>query len=289
MILGIKKKNVFSFNKLAGLFAGLLFVIGLNAVLLLNKPANGEKTSLSFSNISSPFYSFIQDVDIPAIEKQTLKNKIESLAQTKSENHKSEISNLKEIKEKITSETPAVNESFFKEGSPVPVFVKFTQPSITVTVPELKKYQELQVKQAIEASKEIIEEAQWKAVEKNIADAMTRVEKETMKTIYRHQMNNVDWKKWENKLKTSYNKIDWERINEELGTALSKIKLDSLQNAYLIAAQNIKALEEYLIENEQKCIPDSDITLEKLEQNKQQVQKALNMIKGMKTRKIIHL
>lgn len=287
MILGIKKKPVFSFNKLAGLFAGLLFVIGLNAVLLLNKPENGSKPAITFSNISSPFYSFIKDFDVPAMEKRSHENEFEKFAQTQPENFKPSHSHDKINEEKIALQTPPENEYFITQETPVPVFVNLTQPSIVV--PPLKQYQELQVKKAIEASKTIIEEAQWKAVEKNIADAMTRIEKEEVKSVYHHLMEKTDWKKWENNLKMAYNKIDWDRINEELGTALSKIKLDSLQSAYLIAAENINALQDYLKLNEQTCIPDSDITLEKLEQNQQQVQKALNTIKGMKTRKIIHL
>ena len=40
IIMGVDKKPVISFNKLAGIFAGLLAVIALNALVILNRPAS---------------------------------------------------------------------------------------------------------------------------------------------------------------------------------------------------------------------------------------------------------
>ena len=292
-ILGIDRKPVFSFNRLAGLFAGLLFIIGLNAVLILNKPVNGEKPSVSLSHISSPFY-LLTGERWQELENQKTGIDFGNLAVSESP-AKSKEAAKKEIKKEAIVEkqkkikvTEAKNDHYFFEyTTPVPVFVNFTQP--VIAVPELKQYQELQVKKALDASKTIIEEAQWKAVEKNIADALTKVEKEQVKTAYQHLFENVNWKMWEDKLKLSYNKIDWEKVNEELNTALTKIKLDSLQHVYLEAARNLHALQQCLKENNQNCIPDSDITLQKLEENEQQLKKALKTIDGMKTRKIIRL
>src|SRR5258705_792012 len=54
-MLGIQKKQVISFNKLAGLFAGLLCFIALNALLILSKPEKlTGTTSASLSRIASP-------------------------------------------------------------------------------------------------------------------------------------------------------------------------------------------------------------------------------------------
>ena len=43
LIMGIQRKSVFSFNKLAGLMAGLLCIIALNALLLFSKSGNGNR------------------------------------------------------------------------------------------------------------------------------------------------------------------------------------------------------------------------------------------------------
>ena len=54
LILGVHKKPVLSFNKLAGLMTGLFCVIAINTLLLFSKPVNGNRATsfvaLSVSN-----------------------------------------------------------------------------------------------------------------------------------------------------------------------------------------------------------------------------------------------
>ncbi len=49
--MGIKKKPVFSFNKLAGLLAGLLCIIALNVLLALNKQKTASYAAQSFAQL----------------------------------------------------------------------------------------------------------------------------------------------------------------------------------------------------------------------------------------------
>ena len=61
-MLGVQKKQMISFNKLAGLFAGLLCFIALNALLIISKPEGTHgNTSSSLAKIASPFYFFTED------------------------------------------------------------------------------------------------------------------------------------------------------------------------------------------------------------------------------------
>src|SRR5882724_2758681 len=60
LILGVHKKTIIPFNKVAGLFASLLCVIALNALLILSKPVKGNET-ISFSSLTSPLYFFGSD------------------------------------------------------------------------------------------------------------------------------------------------------------------------------------------------------------------------------------
>jgi hypothetical protein len=39
-----------------------------------------------------------------------------------------------------------------------------------------------------------VENAQWKAVEKNVADVLTQKEKEQLKATYQKEINKIDWK-----------------------------------------------------------------------------------------------
>ena len=158
-----------------------------------------------------------------------------------------------------------------------------------VEIPTLKKYQEDQVKEAIDASKKVLENAQWKVIEKNIADAFTEKEKETLKSTYQKEINKVDWNKLEDKLRLAYDKIDWERINDQLGTAVNQIRLDSLQKVYSEAASNLNIIHEQLSCNNLKGIPDTDITLQEVEQKKQEVNKTLRILKVLRSKKIVHL
>ena len=52
---------------------------------------------------------------------------------------------------------------------------------------------------------------------------------------------------------------------------------------------NLDKLEQQLNENNQKGIPDSDITLKLIQEHKVEVQKLLETIKGVRSKKIIHL
>ena len=57
IIMGVDKKPVISFNKLAGLLAGLLAVIALNAIVILNRPHHSQ-ISGKFDQLASPFAFF---------------------------------------------------------------------------------------------------------------------------------------------------------------------------------------------------------------------------------------
>jgi hypothetical protein len=51
----------------------------------------------------------------------------------------------------------------------------------------------------------------------------------------------------------------------------------------------LSTVQNELRENNLKAIPDTDVSLESIEQNKLKVMKALNTLHKVKARKIIHL
>ncbi len=64
-ILGVRKKPIFSFNKLAGVLAALLCLITLNALLLLSKPGSNINDSPGlFTDIAGPFHLFTPELAI---------------------------------------------------------------------------------------------------------------------------------------------------------------------------------------------------------------------------------
>ena len=57
-ILGIQKKPVLSFNKLAGILAALLCFISINALLLMSKPGQTGSAPGLFTDLSAPFHLY---------------------------------------------------------------------------------------------------------------------------------------------------------------------------------------------------------------------------------------
>ena len=67
-IMGVQKKPVVSFNKVAAVFAGLLFIIGLNALLIFSKPSDKSHRPV-LADITSPFYFFVNDNENKAADR----------------------------------------------------------------------------------------------------------------------------------------------------------------------------------------------------------------------------
>jgi len=277
LILGIHKRPMISFNKLAGLFAGLLCVIALNAVLIMTRPADSNR-GVSFTHLSSPFYFFTGD---------NSETKEPVLTETKSSPL---INTIKQpgtaLKTSPANETVIPDEYIMSpSGAPAIANASFDP----VQIPQLNQYQEEQVKEAIDSSKKIIEDVQWKTAEKNIAEVLNQKEKDQLRSEYQKALDKLDWKKWEDNLRIAFDKVDWEKINEQLGKAVTLIRLDSLQKAYTQAIGNLDLARQELSENNLTGIPDTDITLKEVEQKKQDVQKSLNKLRVLRNKKIVHL
>lgn len=156
-------------------------------------------------------------------------------------------------------------------------------------IPELKKYQEEQVKQAIEASKKVFNNAQWKAVERELAELLSQQEKKELRRRYQQQMEKFDWKNWENKLRAAYDKVDWERVNMQLNNAVNMVRLDSIQQVYADAVTRLDKARSELIRDSVRSIPDSEISIKSLNDKIKTTIKALSALKATKTKKIVRL
>lgn len=268
LILGVNKKRVFSFQRIAGLMAGLLCIIALQALLLLVNGTNG-KSIAGFPGISSSRLIAAVHATYNSVYK--------------GRTNEQPASPLKTMAARPAKPAPSIELQ-------TPVNPDFLQASFEfAAAPELKKYQEQQVEQALEASKKVLESVQWKIVEKNIADAFTQKEKEALKATYDKQIKKIDWNKWENKLRLAYNNIDWEKVNAQLSQAVTEVRIDSMQTVYNSAIAKIDDVKKELAEKELSGVPDSDISLKELEAKRMEVRKALNDLKSTKTKKIVHL
>jgi len=282
-ILGIEKKKVPDFRRLGGLLAGLICVIGLNALFFFSSPVI-QNHSLVFNTFSSPFYQLVSDGDeYTSTEPVHLKKK--------------EVRN--QVAKKINSTIKKKIESFTEVNVIPEEHLVYTKPeSETEFVqvdermrlePRLKKYQEEQVKGTVEATRKVLEEGQWKQVEKNVADALTQVEKENLKEKYYNDLEKVNWKNLETRLRLAYNEINWEKVNTQLNTAISTIRLDSLKQTYSVALNDLCQAEKWMTENKCESIPDTDLQLNKIKVQKEKVQEQLKIINAIRHKEIIHL
>ncbi len=290
-ILGIEKRKTPDFKKLGGLLAGLICIIGLNAIFFFSSPVI-QNNPLAFSAFTNPFYQFASDgreftIDKPVQQKKAelpiaAVKKVNSNVATIAKSPTKKIERYKEVRVAIP-EQHFVLRTAERAGDFALVDQRMQLE------PRLKKYQEEQIRGTVEATKKILEEGQWKQVEKNVADALTQNEKECLKQKYYVDLAKVNWQKLEEKLRFSYNSINWEKVNAQLNTAITTIKLDSLTEVYNIALDDLSKAEDWMTQNKAVSIPDTDLHLCEIKVQKEQVQQQLQTIRAIKERKIIHL
>jgi beta-lactamase regulating signal transducer with metallopeptidase domain len=284
-ILGIEKQKTPDFRKLGGLLAGLICVIGLNAIFFFSSPVIQNNT-LAFSTFTNPFYQLASDGRESTINEPVEKRKTETqIAVVKKADSNSPMKKIEHPKE-VNFEMPE-QQLVLKTPEMSGDFALVDQKS--QLEPKLKKYQEEQVKGTVEATKKILQERQWKQVEKNVADALTENEKECLKQKCYVDLAKLNWQKLESKLRLSYNTINWEKVNTQLNTAITTIKLDSLTEVYNVALEDLDKAEDWMTQNKAVSIPDTDLQLNEIKVYKKQVQKKIETIKAIKERKIIHL
>ncbi len=281
-ILGIEKRKTPNFKKMTGLLAGLVCIIGLNALLIFGKPVV-QNSSVSFNaQIPNPFYHLISDPNKEFKETETDKSK-----QKQADGEKNMAKSLAEKINFSTWEKIDQSTSTTAGKQPESEFVNVGER--VELLPELDKQQEEQVKKTIEATKQILNEGQWKQVEKNIADAMTESEKQELKYDYYKHLSKVNWEDLEKKLRISYNTIDWDKVNTQVSGAIANIKLDSLTHVYSSALNELNKFQSWMTENNFSFVPDTDVKLDEVKAEKEKVQKQLKTINAIRHRKIIHL
>lgn len=272
LILGITRQPVFPVYRLAGVTAGLLVIFLMNSLFYsgINK------------NTGTYLAAFAQQTAGPA-------RAIHYYPITSSDNNNTYAKEPVAKKIQIPP-APKAPEPFLMAPPSLPSESKYVHVAFEeIAIPELKKYQEDQVKIALEASKRILEKTEWEKVESNIAEVLSTKEKEALKARYLKELEKLNWKQWENKLRIAYNHINWDKVNNELNMAISKIKTDSLYRVYNEAVVNLDKLKKQLLENQLKGIPDTDITLETIEEKIQVIRQTIDELKGVGKKKIVRL
>ena len=200
-ILDVPKKKIINVRKITGLAFTICFIISMNVLFLFSQQFSSGNLTASNDTILGVSKYIIPEND-PAIN-------------IPAEINTAPIINAPVIAIAENSAPAAIaNENFAKD------FAKAIAPSELINVafnlaqvPELKQYQEEQIKEALEASKRVLENDQWKAVENNIAEVFSQKEKEELKASYQQELNKFDWNKWEDRPSTVYDNVNRDRGN----------------------------------------------------------------------------
>ncbi len=276
-ILGLEKRKVYDFARLGGLLAGLACIIGLNLLFLLGKPVVSDP-SLSLDQVSSPLLFVYDGVQNSAAVKEN-----------KSNNLPTESRAAERQAEQITQPLVAVRTDHrtMQVIDPPAQFMKVA--ATEVIMPVLQPEDEAQVKGTVAATKKILKEGEWKEVEKNVAEVLTQDEKQSLKMTYDNELERMDWKKLENRLRLSYNNINWDIVNNKLNSAITKITLDSLTNVINLALTDLNAAENWMTNNQCNSIPDTDLNLKIIQAEKEKVLQKLKIVNAVKQKKVVRI
>ena len=269
-ILGMRNKGWNPVRQLSIAFLTMLGITLLHFFVSVNKqePKQGFYT---LSNELSPYY-FLNG------KKSSSNNFIAKATGTKTSVKERAITNL--VENIFNGENSIADESI------VPQFINYTTP----ITPELAPDEESKVKEAVDATKKILKESEWKAMEKNYADAFSAAEKTQLKSEYNSEVvDNVNWNKLEEQLRLSYAQINWEDVHRKINTSLFQIKLDSVQQQLNFNLKTLINVEKALKENNVTAIPDTDITLQLVQENQQKAKDQLAKIKAVRVKKIVRL
>jgi hypothetical protein len=161
--------------------------------------------------------------------------------------------------------------------------------NLSTVLPELAPEQEEKVKEAVDATKKILQESEWKEVEKKYAEVLNTAEKMKVRSEYKYETDKVNWNKLEDQLRLAYSQIDWNTVDQKINSSLAQIKLDSIQQQLTVTLKSLIDLESQMKESNVNAIPDSDITLQLVQENQQKAKDQLQKIKAARVKKIVRL
>lgn len=283
-IVGMEKKNTFSFTHFAGLMATLLLIILVNSVLFVSKPVERNK-NLALVAFEHPFYAMDRGdrVLTPPVQNKIAENAPPLLA-----HNNSKLINKPADNKQVTiniAENELVLMALPEEPiNPDLMTVAYNENAANASA-EVKNH----VAKTVQATKKVLAQSQWEAVEKEIADAMSAQEKARARQEYLAELEKVNWKGLEEKLKNQYKEMDWVKINQSLNTALVAMELDSLQHVYSNVLQQLEKAESCAARNEAAVLALPDASTEEVKMIKMQLRNRIDSIRVMRNKDVISL
>src|SRR5687767_389135 len=267
-ILGMRNKG---WNPMRQVSVALLTMLGIVLLqfLVSSETQKPGQRLYTLSAELSPYY-FLNGKHIPA---DNLVAKAPKLNTAKKKNIES-VSLEDGI---VINEPEAINPGFLNVNYAMPL------------IPELAPEEENKVREAVDAAKRILQDKEWKAIEKNYADVFNTAEKTKLKSEYSFEVDKANWNKLEDQLRLSFTQINWDNVNEKINTSLVQLKLDSIQSRISFDLKTLVSIEKAMKENNVCAIPDTDITLQLVQENQEKARVQLEKIRAARVKKIVRL
>jgi hypothetical protein len=275
-IVGMEKKKGFQMKQFAGVLAALFCIVAFNSILIIKEKKKAGNYSFAYSNVGNPFVLF-------SSEEEEAKSPVNSISPVPVVEPKHIASSTQEE----TTIEPSLIETHLMEEMPVPEpndhFVQVAQDDVEAS---LTKEQKEQVATTLSATKKVMKTLQWKEIEVQIADAMTRQEKAKAQQEYKQEVEKINWENIEQNLKAQYETVNWNKINTNLSNAMTVIKLDSIQTSYnLILTQLEKAEKEIEKAKLSSCTPLPDVSVADIQKAKEEVKVKVETLKALRSNK----
>lgn len=272
-ILGIDHKDRFSARRLVGAVAVFICMLSLNAILFIGS-----------QNYTGGFAGFVQDHN-PYYFMNAEKRNEGKEATVKSKTETIQISN-QETLSAVEVVAQSDNNDPVENADPADFkFVNYTSP----VIPILAEEDEAKIQETMKATRKILEEKEWKNVEKSYAELLNSTEKSILKDEFLAKVEDFDWNKLENQLKLSYDQINWPKVNEQVQISLAQIRVDSVYVVLSKSLVELDKLEVWMNQNKATSIPDTDITISTINENQKKLKLELDRLKNLKNRKIVNL
>jgi hypothetical protein len=273
-IVGVEKKKLFDRTRLAGVMAALVCIIALNSVMIIREK---KKASLAFDTtyIGNPFaLSTGGEQDIPGFSGDVNRSNL-----ALQENKKAHFN--QEPVATITATTPILAQPDLPSTNPEDYqFVSSDDVENSLTVD-----QKTQVSSAVNTTKKVLKNLQWKEINEQIGDALNDQEKALAQVEFSKEIEKLNWQNVEQNMKAGYERMDWEKLNSQLNHAETVMKIDSLEHTYTQMMSALKAAEKELVQAKVSCSPIPDVSILELQRVRDDIKGKVEVLRALRANK----
>lgn len=232
-LLGVGKRRYPSLKNIAGMFVIILFLLGISLIKKTYPLGLQDKGFVTVNH--KPGNSLALNKNIVQTD-----NTENILSSKPVKTIKNDIVTNPNVTIKVAAKSAAKT-----DVEPMAISPEYINNFATI-IPSLPAEKEQNIEQALVASKTIIAEQNWKAINQSLAETVTDETKDALKEAYKQKIQAIDLSRLANQLRLQYNDINWENANENISIALGTIKLDSIYNNYTQAVTELTIFKKQM-------------------------------------------